>query len=278
MIQSKKNIKRELTSIQPLAWAEFKCIDVVINQKKILSNINTKLNYGENVLILGPNGSGKSTFLKLINRSIYPIVNKDSSLKLFNEENINIWDLRRKIGFLFSEMQERVSYGVKVYDLISSGFTGTFNSRYSNMLTKEEYKIIDILIQELDLSDFINKEFANLSEGQKRRSLLARGLVYRPGLLVLDEPFTNLDIKSSYLLNKILIKLMNASVNIVYVTHSLESIIPKTNRVLLMKDGQIIDDGSPKEIITSINLSELFNISIEVTENNDYWRGIPIIS
>ena len=71
---------------------------------------------------------------------------------------------------------------------------------------------------------------------------------------------------------------MNTSVNIIYVTHSLESIIPKTNRVILMKAGQIVDDGSPKEITTSVNLSNLFNISINVIENNEYWRGIPIIN
>ena len=54
-------------------WASFKNINVYVDQKSILSNININLNYGENTLILGPNGSGKTTFLKLLNRSIYPI-------------------------------------------------------------------------------------------------------------------------------------------------------------------------------------------------------------
>ena len=82
-------------------WASFKNISVYLDQKKILSNININIKHGENILILGPNGSGKSTFLKLLNRSIYPITKKDSSLKLFNKENINIWDVRKRIGFLF---------------------------------------------------------------------------------------------------------------------------------------------------------------------------------
>ena len=100
------------------SWASFQNIDVYFDQKKILSNININLNHGENTVILGPNGSGKSTFLKLINRSIYPINSHDSSFKLFNQENINIWDLRRKIGFLFNEMEQRVNKGVKLYDVI----------------------------------------------------------------------------------------------------------------------------------------------------------------
>ena len=111
-----------------IIWAGLKNINVYIDQNKILSDININLLYGENILILGPNGSGKSTFLKLLNRSIYPITSNDSSFKLFNKENINIWDLRKKIGFLFKEMEQRVTNGVKLYDVISSGFSGIFNS------------------------------------------------------------------------------------------------------------------------------------------------------
>ena len=112
-IESKNELK---------SWAILKNLYVYINDKEILSNINVNLNYGENILILGPNGSGKSTFLKLLNRSIYPVISNHSSFKLFNKENINIWDLRRKIGFLLKEMEQRVNKGVSLYDVIISGF------------------------------------------------------------------------------------------------------------------------------------------------------------
>ena len=91
------------------SWASLKNINVYIDQKKVLSNINVNLHYGENTVILGPNGSGKTTFLKLLNRSIYPITSYHSSFKLFNKENINIWDSRKRIGFLFKEMEQRVN-------------------------------------------------------------------------------------------------------------------------------------------------------------------------
>ena len=67
-----------------IEWASLKNINVYIDQNKILSDININLHYRENILILGPNGSGKSTFLKLLNRSIYPIASNHSSFKLFN--------------------------------------------------------------------------------------------------------------------------------------------------------------------------------------------------
>ncbi len=256
-------------------WASLKNINVYIDQNKILSDINIKFSYGENILILGPNGSGKSTFLKLFNRSIYPITSNHSSFKLFNKENINIWDLRKKIGFLFKEMEQRVNNGVKLYDVISSGFSGIFNSRYSNLLSEKEKIKINDLINEWELSNIIYNEFQSLSDGQKRRALLARALVYEPNILVLDEPFCNLDIKSNFILNQNLNKLINQSVNIIYVTHNLESILPKTNRVILIKEGKILNDGSPYELINTKILSDLFNISIKVVEQEGYWRMLP---
>ncbi|WP_269616891.1 ABC transporter ATP-binding protein [Prochlorococcus marinus] len=259
-----------------ISWASLKNINVYINQNKILSNININLNYGENILILGPNGSGKSTFLKLFNRSVYPITSNQSSFKLFNKENINIWDLRRKVGFLFKEMEKRVNNGVTLYDVIISGFSGTFNSRYSKFIKESEKDKINDLINEWELNKIIYNEFNSLSDGQKRRGLLARALVYKPNILVLDEPFCNLDIKSNFILHQNLNKLIDQSINLLYVTHNLESILTKTNRVILIKEGEIIKDGNPNELLNSKILSKLFNISINVIEQEGYWRMIPL--
>ena len=261
-----------------LSWAILKNINVTIDNKPILSNININLNYGENIVILGPNGSGKSTFLKLLNRSIYPIVSKNSSFKLFNNENINIWNLRKNIGFLFKEMEERVKKGITAYQLVESGFSGTFNSRSSKLLSKIDLKKIDDLAVELDIKDIIHQEFNSLSDGQKRRAMLARALVYKPNLLVLDEPFCNLDLKSSFILDKNLTRLIKESTNIVYVTHNLETIIPKTNRVILLKRGSIIKEGCPKQIINSRILSNLFDIPIKVIKQGHYWRATQLIN
>ncbi len=259
-----------------ITWASFKNLNVWVGKRQILSNISIHIKFGENIVILGPNGSGKTTFLRLINRSIYPVESGKSSIKLFNKENINIWDLRRRVGFLFREMEERVNSKVSLYDLIGSGFTGTFNSSNSRFLSEENINRIERLLVELNLEDIRNEDFHLLSEGQKRRSLLARALVYEPEILVLDEPFSNLDIKSNSIFNKILERLNNKSVNIIYVTHSLESILPQTNRVLLIKNGKIIRDGTPENLLTSEILSNLYNISIKVIKQGNYWRSIPL--
>ena len=255
-------------------WAEFKDVNVYVEQKRILSNINLSLYLGENIVILGPNGSGKTTFLKLINRSIYPIISEKSSFKLFNKENINIWDLRRRIGFLLKEMDERVNRGVTLYELISSGFHGTYNAKHTKSLSKKQKDEVKNLIDELSLSNIKDQEFITLSTGQKRRALLARALVFQPKILVLDEPFCNLDIKSNYILERTLTKLIDNKVNLIYVTHSLESILSKTTRVILIKNGSIVNDGKPSKIIKSNTISDLFDIPIKIIREDYYWRGI----
>tara|TARA_Y100001968_G_C19085022_1_gene584857 strand:- start:195 stop:722 length:528 start_codon:yes stop_codon:yes gene_type:complete len=174
-------------------------------------------------------------------------------------------------------MEERVNNRVNLYDLISSGFSGTFNSRYSDLLSKVDKQKIDNLIIDWELEDLIDKQFYTLSDGQRRRALLARALVYEPDLLVLDEPFCNLDIKSNFILNKNINTLMSKSINILYITHNLESILSKTNRVILIKEGKIVANGIPNEIIKSKTLSDLFQIPINVIKQGDYWRAIQEI-
>ena len=78
------------------------------------------------------------------------------------------------------------------------------------------------------------------------------------------------------ILNNTLVKLINKSVNIIYVTHSLESIIPNTNRVILIKNGKINNDGNPNQLINSTIISDLFNVPINVIKQDNYWRTVPL--
>ena len=173
-------------------------------------------------------------------------------------------------------MENRVNKGVSLHNLIASGFSGTFNARQYKLLSKKDKEKLKKLIDVWELNNIINKEFRALSDGQKRRGLLARALVFEPKLLVLDEPFCNLDIKSNFILSRNLNTLIDNSVNILYVTHSLESILDRTNRVIIIKNGKIMDSGKPDNLINSKILSDLFNISIKVIKQDNYWRSIQV--
>ena len=75
-------------------WLEAKNISCIKNEYEVVKDLNLKLKYSENVILIGPNGSGKSSIIDLINRNIYPVIKKDSVFKIFNEELINLWELR----------------------------------------------------------------------------------------------------------------------------------------------------------------------------------------
>ena len=102
-------------------WFEAVNISCFKNGYKVVKDLNLKLKSSENVILLGPNGSGKSTIIELINRNIYPVAGKKSNLKIFNNELINLWELRKKISTVNSEIKNRINPNLKLIDVMISG-------------------------------------------------------------------------------------------------------------------------------------------------------------
>ena len=107
-------------------WLEAKNVSCIKNGYEVVKDLNLKLRYGENVILLGPNGSGKSSLLELINRNIYPVIKKDTVFKIFNKELINIWELRKRISVVNYDVKSRINPNLKVIDLIISGLYGKY--------------------------------------------------------------------------------------------------------------------------------------------------------
>ena len=93
-------------------WLEAKNISCFKNEYEVVKDLNLKLKYSENVILIGPNGSGKSSLLELINRNIYPVLKKDTVFKLFNKELISIWELRKKISTVNQDVKARVNANI----------------------------------------------------------------------------------------------------------------------------------------------------------------------
>ena len=255
-------------------WLDLRNIDIFYKKNPAIKNINLKLAIGENTVIIGPNGSGKSTLIKLIARMVYPIVKEDSHLKIFDSSNINIWELRSKVGFLFSDINLRIKPHMQVIDVILSGYQGTYGLINKNLISSKNRCLAENLIEKLGLK-YIDKYYTNLSDGQKRRVLIARALINNPKVLVLDEPTNLLDVKSSYQLLENLSYLAKEGVTILYVTNNIENIIQEIDRVLFIKDGKIINDGCPSKILNSKNISNLYDYSMKILNIDGFWRIRP---
>ena len=163
-------------------WFDAKNINCFKNGFRVIKDLNLKISYSENVILIGPNGSGKSSLIEIINRNLYPVVTNESKLKIFDKELVNLWELRNKISTVNNDIKNRINPNLQVFDLILSGLYG----RYCYIKNKSErdlYKVENIM-KNMNISILSKKNFSYLSDGEKQISLIARALIKKPEILI----------------------------------------------------------------------------------------------
>ena len=131
-------------------------------------------------MVLGPNGSGKSSLIRLLSRELYPVVKPGSWLRIFGETSVNLWDLRSRIGLVSADLQAGYGGSVPAEQVVLSGFFGSVGIGRSQVATAAQHQRVAELMEELDLAALQGRPFNQLSDGQRRRLLLARALVHNP--------------------------------------------------------------------------------------------------
>ena len=250
-------------------WLDIKNTTAYKNDYKVIKNLSIKLFDKERIIILGPNGAGKSAIVDLINRNIYPIVKKDSYFRIFNDELIDIWKVRKYISTVNNEIKLRINKHLKVRDILLSGLYGKF-CKINNPKIEDLIKVKE-LIEKMLLNDIADKKFGYLSDGEKQISIIARAIINDPKVLILDEPSVNLDLKSRIFLIKKIQDLSQLGISILCITHDISIITKDYNRVIFLKDREIIRDGKPSELMTNKNINQLFDIDIKLIENSNSW-------
>jgi len=251
-------------------WFEAKNINCYKNGFRVIKDLNLKIAYSENVILIGPNGSGKSSLIEVINRNIYPVVTNKSKLKIFDKELINLWELRKRISTVNNYIKNRINPNLKVFDLILSGLYGRY-CYIQNKSERDSYKVEKVM-KLMNISNLSKKYFSYLSDGEKQISLIARALIKKPDILILDEPITNLDYKSKFFVVDKVNELSKLNTKILCVTHDISTITKIYDWVIMIKDGKIIADGDQNKIINSENLNKLYGIQVKVTNNNGLWN------
>ncbi len=251
-------------------WFEAENINCFKNGYRVLKDLNLKISYSENVILIGPNGSGKSSLIEVINRNIYPVITNKSKLKIFNKELINLWELRKRISTVNNDIKNRINPNLQVFDLILSGLYGRY-CFIKNKSERDSYKV-EKIIKKMNISNLSKKYFSHLSDGEKQISLIARALIKKPDILILDEPIANLDYKSKFLVVDKINELSKLNAKIFCVTHDISTITKIYDRVIMLKDGKIIADGHQKTVLNSENLNNLYGIDVELTKNDGLWN------
>ena len=243
--------------------------------RPVLQGLDLQLNLGEHTVVLGPNGSGKSALIKLLSRELYPVVEPGSSLRLFGSATVNLWELRRRIGHVSADLQATYRPQTAAEEVVLSGWFGSVGIGRHHQASAMQRERAQELLERMGLAGLERRPLGELSDGQRRRVLLARALVHQPELLVLDEPTNGLDPQARHLLLGILRQLAGSGTTLLLVTHQLEAVIPEVSRAVLLKGGRLEADGSVEELLRSEPLSRLFETPLQVVQQGGWRQLLP---
>ncbi|MFM7641986.1 MAG: ABC transporter ATP-binding protein [Cyanobium sp.] len=256
-------------------YLEMKDVEAWLGPRQVFHALSLSLLQGEHTVVLGPNGSGKSSLLKLLSRELYPVVREGSWLRLFGQETINLWHLRKRIGVLGQDQPTTYRGDVQARDVVLSGLFGSVGLGRSQQPEARQRERARDLMAQMGLAGLADQPFQELSEGQRRRLLLARALVHHPEVLVLDEPTNGLDIQARHQLLDRLGSLARNGTTLLLVSHRIEEILPEINRVVLLKRGAVVGDGSAAEMLRDGPLSSLFGTPLKVVGHAGFRQVLP---
>jgi iron complex transport system ATP-binding protein len=245
----------------------------------VLERFSLRIEQGEHVAILGPNGAGKTTLIKALNRELYPRADAGTVFRILGRDTWNVWELRRQIGFVSAELQHRYRDNVRVRDVVLSGFLSSIgvHGTAGQGIRPGDRERADEVIEDLSLGDLAERRFGRLSTGQQRLALLGRALVHEPATLVLDEPCAGLDFGASFDVMRRIRALAAAGLSLVIVTHHLDEIPPEVGRIVLLKDGAILADGTPDRVLTDDRLSRAYGTPISVFRHGGRYFAAPAL-
>ncbi len=236
-----------------------------------LQSASFSVNQGEIIGIIGPNGSGKSTPLKIAARIFS---SKDGKVRLEGKDlaQMRRREIARYIGYLPQNVESHFDYTVK--EVVAMGRyphqTGT------GFMTAQDVSVVSRCLVQTETDSYQDRTLNQLSGGERQRALLASVIAQEPKFLLLDEPTSALDINHQIKFFKLLSKLVEDGIGAAVVTHDLNLASLFSDRLLLMKDGKIVNQGDPQTILNKDILSEIYGEGIEVVQHPSMKRPMVL--
>ena len=233
-------------------------VSVIRGTKTILNDVSMHANQGELVAILGPNGAGKSTLLGVLAGDLSP----DSGTVHFGDDQISSLtksDLARYRAVL--PQQVTVSFPFSVEEVVEMGRGPKSNGA--------DQDLIEMAMKKVDVLEMRNRLYRSLSIGEQARVSMARILAQDTQLLLLDEPTAVLDIGQQEKLMRIVRSLVDDGRTVIAVFHDLNVAMSFADRVVLLRKGKQVADGTPRTTLTAETLSNIYEHKIDVVAVND---------
>ena len=249
----------------------FNDVTVVRGGREILNHVSWNVNAEDRWIVMGANGAGKTTLVQMCTAMIYPTTGTAQVLGLTLGKT-NIAELKTRVGVSSAALAAQLPPDENVYDCVltaAHGVTGRWREPYDELdHARTEHMLIEWGIEQLR-----GRTVGTLSEGERKRVLIARAMMTDPELLILDEPAAGLDVAGREDLVERLAKLAAdpKAPSLILVTHHVEEIPPGFNKALLLRDGAIHAVGDVHDVITSEVMSDAFRAPLWVEFGDDRW-------
>ena len=241
---------------------EVKHVSFSYGKNTILSDLSFAVKEGNITTVMGANGCGKSTLFSLMTKNQTPVKGK-ILLEGKNIANLRFIDFAKRVSIV--HQYNSAADDITVERLVSYGRTP-----YQKMLgtrTKEDEELVERAMEVTGILPYRDREIAALSGGQRQRVWIAMALAQNTKILFLDEPTTYLDIRYQLEILELVKKLNREyGITILMVLHEINQAITYSDEVIGLKDGSIVMQGKPQEVITAESMKELYGVSLKVVE------------
>ncbi len=237
--------------------------------RPILVDVSWRVAAGSCCAVLGPNGSGKSTLLAVLSGYLWP---SRGTVRIGGQEygKVDLARIRRTIGLIEPSRSPAFDERMSVREVIATGLFGTIRLPFHEDVSPQAWEHVDVEIEQFGLARFQDTAFCQLSTGEQMKTLLARAIVAEAGLLLLDEPTAGLDMGARAACMGVLDRLRNRAdpPTVVMISHHLDELPRSVDQVVLLKGGSIAADGPAGTVLTTENLSRLFDCRVQVLRND----------
>lgn len=228
-----------------------------------LKGVNLEVKEGEFIGLLGPNGAGKSTLI----HSIMGLVNPTSGVaEVFGHNVVTDYQAARRMAGL-APQEPNIDWFLSVEETLD------FHGGYYGMRKAERKIRIDELLDIFSLTDKRKSRAMMLSGGMKRRAILARALMHKPKLLILDEPTAGVDVELRLELWKYIEQINKEGTTVLLTTHYIEEAEQLCSRIALINDGQIIREGTSAELKKQFKKKSLEDVYLSLINREELTRG-----
>ena len=239
-------------------------VSFIREENRILTDVNWHVERNQHWALLGRNGSGKTTLLEIISGYQFPTRGKVEVLGATYGQ-VDLREQRKRLGYISQSLFEKLTPRDPVWEAVATGAYA--HLRFYEAIAPEVKERAYERLRQFGLEKHAEHPVGTLSQGERKKALLARALMGSPELIVLDEPCSGLDLyqRENYLE---VLQSIAGEATLLYVTHHMEELFPAITHVALLREGRITAAGEKRDVLTEANIEEAYDVSVKLE-----WEG-----